>query len=207
MNFYHEVIQEIETLAIMEIPEDRLPVLKVLEKYLTDKIQNNKPIVLNFICTHNSRRSQFAQVWAQVLADYFNLEIKSFSGGVEVTAFNPRAIAALERIGFKVENSQGNIPNPTYVIKYTSEGNQIFGYSKLYDHKDVENKDFVAIMTCSDADQNCPFIPNAEARVSLTYEDPKRYDDTSQEQEAYTQRSRQIASELYYIFNNLKRVS
>jgi arsenate reductase len=38
------------------------------------KVNEQKEIKLNLICTHNSRRSHLAQVWAQTAAAYFNLK-------------------------------------------------------------------------------------------------------------------------------------
>jgi arsenate reductase len=60
-------------------------------------------------------------------------------------------------------------------------------------------------MTCDHADENCPLIPSSEKRISLQYEDPKRFDATPQEAEKYDERSLQIASEMFYIFKNISR--
>ena len=53
-------------------------------------------------------------------------------------------------------------------------------------------------MTCSDADENCPFIPGAEMRLPLTYEDPKEADDKPEERAVYDERVRQIGREIFY---------
>jgi len=53
----------------ININEDRLAVLKSLIDYIQSKIDQGQEINLNFICTHNSRRSQFSQIWAQTAAD------------------------------------------------------------------------------------------------------------------------------------------
>ncbi len=60
-------------------------------------------------------------------------------------------------------------------------------------------------MTCSDADENCPFIPGAEFRLPLTYEDPKEADDTPYEESRYDERVRQIGVEMMYVFQQLKK--
>jgi len=44
----------------ININEDRLAVLKSLIDYIQSKIDQGQEINLNFICTHNSRRSQFS---------------------------------------------------------------------------------------------------------------------------------------------------
>jgi len=59
-------------------------------------------------------------------------------------------------------------------------------------------------MTCSDADENCPFIPGAELRLPLTYDDPKAADDTPQEAARYDERLRQIGRELFFALSLLK---
>lgn len=59
-------------------------------------------------------------------------------------------------------------------------------------------------MTCSEADGGCPFIAGAERRIALTYEDPKAFDNTPQQAEKYWERSVQIATELYYVFAQIK---
>jgi arsenate reductase len=48
-----------------------------------------------------------------------------------------------------------------------------------------------------------PFIPGADKRISLPYEDPKSYDNTADEGKMYDERSIQIATEMKYIFGGL----
>jgi arsenate reductase (thioredoxin) len=189
---------------ILELPiaEDRKAILEDLIHYVTKTLDAGKKVNLNFICTHNSRRSQFSQVWAQVAAFYYGLEIACFSGGVEVTAFNPRAILALKNQGFKIDFEQDE--NPVYQLYFSKSENPIIAFSKLYTDPANPNENFAAVMTCDHADQNCPFIPGAEARISLQFEDPKKYDDTPLESEMYSARSLQIASELFYAFRKVK---
>ena len=62
---------------------------------------------------------------------------------------------------------------------------------------------FAAIMTCSQADGGCPFIAGAEKRIPITFEDPKAFDNTPQQAEKYTERSLQIATELFYVFSQI----
>ena len=83
------------------ISDQRKDLLKPLQDYLSLKIKQKKAINLNFICTHNSRRSQLSQVWAKVIADFYGININTFSGGIEITACNKRTIASLTRMGFR----------------------------------------------------------------------------------------------------------
>lgn len=183
------------------IEEDRQKALAPLIAYGRQKLDSEDTIQLNFICTHNSRRSQFAQVWAKVAAHFYGVDLECFSGGVEVTAFNKTAVNTLKEEGFEVSDSEGE--NPHYNLKFAEDEPAIEAFSKLYDAPANPKANFAAVMTCSHADENCPFIPGAEARIALNYEDPKKFDGTEKEAEAYRERSRQIATEMMYVFKNI----
>lgn len=186
------------------IPKERLPVLNSAIDYIVNKIKKDKAVKLIFICTHNSRRSQFSQIWAQTAAYYFDIpEVYCYSGGVEVTAFNERAVNAIKKAGFHVSKKEKG-DNPYYFIHFSEEEDPITAFSKIYDDSINAQKEFAAVMTCADADENCPFIPGAEVRIPLRYEDPKAFDGTTQEEEKYAERSLQIASEMFYIFSRVK---
>ena len=184
------------------IDQSRHQVLHQVIHYVQQKVDSNQPIQLNFICTHNSRRSQLSQIWAKTAAVYYQIPLESFSGGVEVTAFNERAVESCKRLGFEVEIKLVG-ENPHYQISF-DVGNTTTLFSKVYDDPINPQSGFAAVMTCSDADENCPFIPGAEARIPLRYEDPKAFDGTSIEGEKYDERSIQIASEMFYIFEKIK---
>ncbi|MEX1135727.1 MAG: protein-tyrosine-phosphatase, partial [Balneolales bacterium] len=184
----------LEEATKLPIPKERQGTLQELIGYIQKKKDTGEPVQLNFICTHNSRRSQFAQIWAQTIACKVGLDILSYSGGVEVTAFNERAIAAIERAGFRVMKEEG--ANPEVKVMFSDEASAIIAFSKIYDDPTNPDRGFAAIMTCSHADENCPFIPGAEARIPLNYEDPKEYDGTGEEAKKYDERSLQIASEM-----------
>ena len=157
---------------------------------------------MNFICTHNSRRSQFSQIWAQTAADFYGISAQCFSGGVEVTTFNDRAVASIIRSGFDVSFiGEGN---PQYTVRYSNHSPGIVSYSKLFNDLSSPVANFSAVMTCSHADENCPVIPGTEKRIAVRYEDPKAYDDTSLEEAKYDERSLEIASEMFYVFSEIK---
>lgn len=181
-----------------ELLEERVEALDNLVEYVVDKVAAQDEVHINFICTHNSRRSQLSQVWAQVASYYFQVPANCYSGGVEVTAFNDRAVASLERAGFSI--SQTGSENPRYKISFGEECPTIQAFSKLYDDADNPTKGFAAVMTCSHADENCPFILGADVRLPIRYDDPKEYDDTKLEATMYDVRSLQIASEMFYVF-------
>jgi hypothetical protein len=188
-----------------DIPEDRKEILRKLVNFVASRVADGKPAELIFICTHNSRRSHLSQIWAQVAADYYGIpNVVTYSGGTEATAFNPRAVAALERAGFIIEK-QNHSENPIYLISYSPEKAALRCFSKRYDHPDNPRRDFCAVMTCSEADEACPAVFGAEARIPLRYEDPKAFDDTPQEAQKYDERCLQIARELFWAMREVKQ--
>lgn len=197
-----ELQATVDSLDISTIAEDRKPVLHQLVDYIQRKVSSKESILLNFICTHNSRRSQFSQVWAQVAAYVYGCEVGCYSGGTEATAFNERAVASVQRAGFQVNQSGGN--NPLYQVNYAPDTAPLGMFSKTFDDETNPEAGFAAVMTCSDADENCPFIAGADQRIPLRYEDPKAFDDTDPEEEKYDERSMQIATELFYVFSQVE---
>ena len=183
------------------IPESRRKTLSKLVDFIQMKLGSNQPVRLNFICTHNSRRSQLAHVWAHVAAAYYGLEVQCASGGTETTAFYPAAIASLERAGFEVHKDSGE--NPTVRVSFSPDFGPVHAYSKTYDQSYPQGETYAAIMTCSSADEGCPFIPQAEVRLAIRYDDPKAFDGSSQEAQAYDESCLQIASEMFFVFSQI----
>jgi arsenate reductase len=199
-----KISSTIDVIKNVQISNERKIVLQPLVDFIQEKVSANKTINLNFICTHNSRRSHLSQVWAQVAAHYFNVKnVYCYSGGTEATAMFPMAAKALELAGLKINNlSDGD--NPVYSIKYAENEHPIIAFSKTYDSEFNPKSEFAAIMTCNNADVGCPFIPGAEKRIPVKYDDPKAFDNTSQQAKKYTERSNQIASEMLYVFSQIK---
>ena len=190
------------TLDIKNIPEKRKAVLNPLISYLQNKILKNQPIALNFICTHNSRRSLLSQVWAQTLAYHVGIKnIDCYSGGTEATALFPTAIETLKNMGFEI-NTLSETKNPVYSIKYAFNAHPVLGFSKTFDDTFNPKSNFGAIMTCSSADKGCPLVKGSDGRFLIMFEDPKAFDDTPQQIEKYRERSIQIAVELFYVMQN-----
>lgn len=201
---FKSIEKEINLLNTSSISDNRKTLLQPLIDYIQDKVDNNSIINLNFICTHNSRRSHLSQVWAQVLAHYFNIKnVFCYSGGTEATALFPAAAEALKSSGFKIEKLS-DAANPIYAIKFSKIAHAVIGFSKTFDADFNPETKFAAIMTCSNADQGCPFIAGAEKRIPITFEDPKAFDNTPQQEEKYKERSLQISTELKYVFSNIK---
>src|SRR5689334_19004318 len=73
-----------------QIPLERKQQLTQIAGYVCSRTKSDQPAKLTFICTHNSRRSHLAQIWAQTAATHFGFPgVQTFSGGTAATAFNP----------------------------------------------------------------------------------------------------------------------
>lgn len=200
---FQSIHNHIERLDETRISNARKTLLQPLVEYIQYKIESNDAIRLNFICTHNSRRSHLSQVWAQTMAYYYGVKnVNCYSGGTETTAFFTVGITTLEDTGFEIRDlSNGN--NPIYAIKFCKNEHPIIGFSKTFDSHFNPSSKFAAIMTCSSADKGCPVVFGAEARFPITYEDPKAFDNTPLQAEKYAERSFQIATELKYVFSKI----
>jgi hypothetical protein len=188
----------------VNIPEERKTQLKKLALFINTKSSVGEPVNLVFICTHNSRRSLMSQIWAQSAAYHYGVKnVYAFSGGTESSAFNHRAVRALRKAGFEIEQTDSSA-NPVYMVKYAVAAEPIKGFSKKYDDEFNPKENFVAIMTCSQADKTCPQVSGATLRVAIPYADPKEADGTPEEEKRYDERCRQIATEMFYIFSQIK---
>jgi arsenate reductase (thioredoxin) len=202
---FSEIENVIKKLNLENITAEREEILQSLVDFIQIKVTNQEEIRLNMICTHNSRRSHLTQIWGQTAAAYFKIKnVFCYSGGTEATAMFPMVAKTLEGQGFKIKTiSEGN--NPVYSVKYSQNEHPIICFSKTYDDDFNPESNFAAIMTCSNADHGCPFISGAEKRIPITYEDPKAFDNTPQQAEKYEERSLQIASEMFYVFSQIKQ--
>lgn len=203
-SFYPELLRYLgERVTKSEaIPSERKAKLAKVADYVRERLAKSEPAKLTFICTHNSRRSHLSQIWAQVAAEYYGLiGVETFSGGTEATAFNPRAVAAMQRCGLKIVADDPAVTNPRYSV-YTSDWTspQVC-FSKLYDAPPNPLKNYCAVMTCSQADEACPLVMGCELRVPLRYDDPKVADDTVFEAQRYDERSAQICTEMLFMMS------
>ena len=204
MPVFESIEEIISTLNIASISNERKAVLKPLIDFIQTKTLENQEIRLNFICTHNSRRSHLSQIWAQTIAHYFNLKnVFCYSAGTEATAIFPMIIETLQNAGFKM-NKSSESNNPRYTIMFSENEQPIIGFSKTLDDEFNPTSKFAAIMTCTQADEGCPFITGAEKRISVPFEDPKVFDNTPQQAKKYKERSLQIATEMKYVFSQIK---
>lgn len=187
-----------------KIPEDRKIELKKIASFVSTHLGSEKKANLIFICTHNSRRSHMAQLFAYAAAAYYGIEgVNNYSGGLEVTAFNPRAVAALTKAGFLITKKTEDT-NPVYETKFGDNLPAITSFSKKYKDPPNPTSNFAAIMTCSHADKDCPIVFGASLKIATPYEYPKDADGARNETEVYNERCKQIATEVLYIFSLVK---
>ncbi len=201
---FENLSKSIEIAKEIPISIERKEILQPLVAYIQNRVNDKKEIRLNFICTHNSRRSHLAQIWAQTMAFHFEIQnVYCYSGGTEATAMFPKVGETLMNQGFQIQKLS-NEQNPVYAVKFDKNQHPIICFSKTYFDDFNPKNNFGAIITCNNADEGCPMVFGAEARFPVKYDDPKAFDGTEIMNEKYAERSLQIASEMYYVFNQIK---
>jgi len=205
-----------------EIPDFRKKMLEELYRILQEHWKKYGNVKLNFICTHNSRRSHIAQLLAYASFHYlikpeFVGKFFFYSGGTEVTAFHVNTVQALKEFGFLIQIADReliqdlpypkNPSNPIYAVQISDSIVGLYGFSKKYTDPPNPDKNFVAIMTCDQAAENCPIVFGAEKKFNLTYRDPKISDGTSDQQRIYRERVEEIGREMVYLANLFSEVN
>lgn len=195
----------IKSIEEIVVSAERKAILQSLVDYIQKKVNANEEIRLNFICTHNSRRSHLSQIWAQTMAFQFKIKnVFCYSGGTEATAMFPKVAETLVNQGFQIHKLSEE-QNPVYAVKFDENQHSIICFSKTYFDDFNPKTNFGAIMTCNNADEGCPMVFGAEARFPIKYDDPKAFDETDVMNEKYAERSLQIASEMHYVFSQIKK--
>jgi arsenate reductase len=201
---FEEILKVTKGFSSESIADERKEVLKPLADYIQNKVNLGKTIRLNFICTHNSRRSHLSQIWAQTMAFHFGIKnVFCYSGGTEATAMFPKVAETLVNQGFQIQKLS-DTENPVYSVKYAQNESPIIGFSKSYSHEFNPKTNFGAVMTCHNADEGCPLVFGAEARFTIKYDDPKVFDGTDLQTQKYAERSMEIAQEMWWVFNSIK---
>ena len=202
---YLELLKTMQLFSEDKISEERKIILQPMINYVQEKQDAQETIRLHFICTHNSRRSHLGQIWAQTMAFHFGIKnVYCYSGGTEATAMFGQVAQTLTAQGFQfLQISEGN--NPVYAIKYAASENPIICFSKKYNDAFNPSAAYAAIVTCNNADDNCPIVFGAEQRIPIKYNDPKAFDGTDLMTTKYAERSLEIAQEMFYVFANIKK--
>ncbi len=203
MDTHLPVLNQVKSLPISA---DRLRLLHSIATEITTLLQANKKVNLQFVCTHNSRRSQFSQIWAHAFCHYFNLHtVHCFSAGTEATALFAKVAETLACQGMQVSKLTSD-NNPFYLIKPFEDSQPLFCFSKTLSHPISPKSNVIALMTCSEADEACPVVSGAVARFPLRYVDPKHADHTPEMDATYLRCSNIIASELFELFAHVAKL-
>ena len=201
---YNLILENIANFSAQAIPAERLAVLKPVVDYIQQKKDTGALIRLNFICTHNSRRSHLSQIWAQTMAYHFGVQnVYCYSGGTEATAMYPKVAETLQNQGFQIQQLAAT-ENPVYAVKFAQNEAAIICFSKTYQNKFNPASQYGAILTCNNADEGCPVVIGAEARFPVKYNDPKAFDNTDFQTAKYAERSLEIAQEMWWIFGQIQ---
>lgn len=201
---FENLSKTIKSVAEIPVSQERKEILNALVDYIQSKVTNHEEVRLNFICTHNSRRSHLSQIWAQTMAFHFGIKnVFCYSGGTEATAMFSKVGETLQNQGFQIERLSEE-RNPVYAVKFDVNEHSLICFSKVFDAAFNPQSHFAAIMTCSQADEGCPFIAGAEKRLPIRYDDPKAFDGTEFMNAKYAERSIEIASEMHYVFAQIK---
>jgi len=199
----NKILNFILKLNTSKISTSRLKALDLLIREVRINLNKSISVQLNFICIHNSRRSQFSQIWSETLAYYYDYKnISSFSGGTEITEVYDGVITSLSKTGFNILKNNKK-PNPTYSIDFGESKKKVAVYSKLFNCDLNPKSDFIAIMNCSSADKNCPFVAGASKNISMPFDDPKLYDGSDKEMFYYNKTNIEIATSIKYLYINI----
>lgn len=204
---YPAIKNLIESLHISfdQISEERKFMLQQLAEYISAKLKINETPAIVYICIHNSRRSHFGQIAGLVAASYYHLNVETFSGGTIATAFHENAIQALRGLGFIIEKNNHS-ENTEYAV-HVDDKIKTICFSKAFDHPQNPKSHFAAVMTCSEAETDCPFIPSAEIKIATPYEDPKISDGSGEEKIVYQNRFKEILRDNLYVFSLVKKLN
>ncbi len=174
--------------------------------------QSEAPINIIVVCTGNSRRSMFGAVMGNIAAAYYGLpNLRFYSGGTSPSAFNSRTIAAMREIGVEIEptgeeapRGEAGDPNPIHRVRWGREM-EMLEFSKKYADTSNPQRDFVALLVCTQADAACPTVRGAAKRLSIPYLDPKDYDGSPFEAAKYAERRDDIGRFMLNVMMQVRR--
>lgn len=196
-----------------EIGEEHREAGKVLAEWIARPLEPGQPRHLIVVCTGNSRRSILGSTMGNLAAAFSGLPHVHFhSGGTDPTAFNPRTIATLRRIGVEIEPTGKSAPrgepqtaNPEYRIRWGDSSMEAVEFSKRYDDPSNPAEGFAALMVCDEADAGCPVVSGAALRLSMPFADPKAFDGTDEEAARYDERRDEIGRLLVWVMDQARR--
>lgn len=189
-----------------KIKDERKENLNILGEYILSNSPGESGIYLLFVCDNNSRRSQFAQVWAQTAAYFYKIDkLKAYSGGLSETAINYRIMESLKQAGFSVTAAEAYSQNPVYLLSIGRKFPDIFIFSKKYDYWNNPSMDFASVY-CSKSEEFSQLkVLGSEQTIELPYEDVKIFDNSFGGAEKNDQVCWEIAREMFYVMDFVHR--
>ena len=175
--------------------------IDLLESLAQDLSQESN-LRVNFICTHNSRRSHFCEILFRSAALHFGLKnVRTYSGGTEGTALFPEVAASFERHGFTAvsEDAEGQLAWKIFHSDLEKLEESPLLFSKAYTHKVNPQENYHAVMVCDSANEACPIVFGATKRHPVLFVDPKRSDGTPEQSRVYDATLQDIASEMGFV--------
>jgi len=173
---------------------------------IAQHLSEETSIAVNFICTHNSRRSHLCEIMFRSACTYYQLEnVATYSGGTEGTALYPVVAESCARHGFTTKEVQAHGQRAWKIFHPTleEEKNTPLLFSKEYHHANNAQEGYHAIMVCDSANEACPVVFGAKQRHSLLFVDPKHSDGSSEQADVYDSTLRTIAGEMGYIVRKI----
>ena len=199
-----EHMQRIASQTDQVKPDDKAASEK-LGEWIAGHYKAGQPLHVTVICTGNSRRSMLGSVMGNASAAFQGMpEVRFHSGGTTPSAFNKRTIASLKRVGVVIEPTgemavmgPAGGDNPKYLVRWgiSDSANQLqmVEFSKHYRDEANPQSGYAAVLVCTEADGACPTVAGASARIPAPFEDPKKFDDTPEEESRYDERRDDIA--------------
>ena len=183
-----------------------------LADWIVKNWQPHQSLHILSTCTGNSRRSILGATMGNLAATYYGFDnIRFHSGGTTPSAFNKRTIATLKEIGFQIEptgeegeRGEPTLPNPKFRVVWGKEMEAI-EFSKSYRDSSNPQSGFAAVLVCNEADADCPVVAGASLRISMTFLDPKSYDDGAFESMKYAERRDDIGRTFLAVMANARR--
>jgi len=177
------------------IESSHLDEMDQLSNWIVENWRHDGTLQVLTTCTGNSRRSILSAAMGNMAAAYYGFDnIRFHSGGTIPSAFNKRTIATLQEIGFQINPTgeealrwDSKTSNPIYSVVWGKDL-EATEFSKTYKDKSNPKSGFAAILVCNEADAECPIVPGASLRLSMTFVDPKLYDDGVFEKRKYAER-------------------
>lgn len=202
-----------------QVKPDHKEASEKLGEWIAGHYKAGQPLHVTIICTGNSRRSMLGSVMGNASAAFQGMpEVRFHSGGTTPSAFNKRTIASLKRVGVVIEPTGENGSkgpaggdNPKYLVRWGNSDQtshlQMVEFSKHYRDQVNPQTGFAAVLVCTEADGACPTVAGASARIPAPFEDPKKFDDTSDEASRYDERRDDIARFMMNALQHAKAIA